>query len=256
VLTDLREATASIVFARSLAGHVLVSGRGTSVIVAEVEKRTGQSMRLAVPAGRYLVHLRQPQAVALAEADLPWGGTVHVTERSLTAQSYQSVVQKGSALEIRRQRLELWGGWQSAILSGMGGTALLALGYGWRFAPLELGARVMWSSTSFDTVDSRAQTSILALGLRLAYEQPLQRIDLSVHGLFEESYWRQRVTRLGQRTAFVPAVGVGVGARVPLWRRWFGAAAVEGLLHAVSVESTGRSVRPNARGMLSLGLAL
>ncbi|MBI4510661.1 MAG: caspase family protein [Deltaproteobacteria bacterium] len=254
-LTDLREAAAKIQLDSRIEGQVVVTQRGSPLIVVEAQKRAGQALRVAVPAGRYLVHVRKPDAVHVAEVDLPWGGSADVKPEQLVPMSYQSVLTKGGLLEIRRHRLETGGTLQSAVLSGMGAGAGAHVAYGLRFAPLEVEVRVSGSRDSFQAVDTRVDTSLVAMGLVVAYERPLRRLDLRVLGFLEESYWRQEIDKEGLRTALVPGLGVGAGLRIPLRGPLYAAVTGEGVLYLPEIQGVGRTARASARGRLTVGVA-
>src|SRR5262249_25416955 len=104
VLTDLREAEARILLDPALVGHLLVTEQRSPLVVVETDKRAGVPLALALPRGRYLVHLRRQDAVYLADVTLPWGGQVALRPKDLSARSYQEVAQKGEVIELRRMR--------------------------------------------------------------------------------------------------------------------------------------------------------
>jgi len=255
VVSELRQALATLEIGNELAGHLVVSERGTRLIVAEAEKAAGRPLRLAVPSGRYVVYLRAPSEVGAAEVDIPWGGSATLGAEQFTSHSYQSVAQKGTLIEVRRQRLVLEGGVQSPAVSGMGATPLGRLEYSFRFAPVELGLRLQYLHSRFDTVDTRAATTVVGLGALLAHEAVLRQVDVRLWVFFEEGWWRQAVDKEGVRTAMTPTFGAGAGVRVPVLNPLFASLGIEGLLHVPQVQDRGAVVRGGVRATLGVGIA-
>ncbi|MHB8879130.1 MAG: caspase family protein [Myxococcaceae bacterium] len=255
VLSRLRDAVATIHLAAPLEGHLVVSERGSPLIVAEAEKLSGQPMRIAVPSGRYRVHLRSPEAVRVAEAELPWGGTADLTPERFTALSYQSVAQKGALLEVRRHRLQVEAMLQSEATLGMGATLVARLEYGLRFAPFEVGLWLHATHWTIAAVDTTAATTVLGVGVVLSHEWALRRVDWRLFGAFEEEWWRQVVEKEGVRDAFAPTLAVGTGLRVPFLDRLFASLSLEGLLHFANVEGKGSTTSPGVRVSVGAGVA-
>lgn len=254
VLTDLREGVARLQFDDALDGRVVVTERSSSHVVAETTKRGGESLELALPTGRYMVHLREPKSVFIAEVALPWGGNVTLSKEDMVRHSYQAVAQKGGIVEINRQRVRLGGGVQSAIVDGMGATPVARVAYGYKAAPFEIGARLVASYKSFPTVDTTVDASIFGAGLFFAYEYPLSVIDVRAWVVFEGQYWRQDVNLQGARSSSVFGGGLGAGVRVPIHWNFFGEASVESLIYLPNLEGRGRKPSATLAGDVAVGI--
>ncbi|MFH0901465.1 MAG: caspase family protein, partial [Pseudomonadota bacterium] len=253
ILTDLREGAARVSFAASIAGRVVITERDSPLVVAEVDKRENDHLWLALPAGRYLVHVRKPQAVYLAEVTLPWGGDTSLAPGDLVPRSYQEVAQKDGVVTLRRHRLEVVAALESPMLAGMGATPSLGLGYSAKLAPWELGIRIGVAQSSFGAVDTIVDNRISKAGFFLAYERPARRIDLLWWLVGEGQYWEQTIHKGRTRRALVPAVGLGVGLRVPLHSRIYGKLFIEGLACLPGTEDSSRSFSPVLNGGIAVG---
>lgn len=252
VLADLRDGAARVTIASPLAGHVVIVERGASWILVEGDKRQGRALTFAVPPGRYLVHLRRPDAVYVAEVSLGWGGERTIDDDALSARSYQEIAQKGGALELYPHRLRLAASVTSPPLVGMGAVAGARLRYGWKPGAWEVGleAGASWAHT--DAVDTEIETSILGGGLFVCRETPWGRLDLrgclSVRG----ERWTQDVAKAGRRASGVGRAGLGLGVRVPLGQRFFLEPTLEGEL----VVLRGADDQAEARPVLGVDLAI
>jgi hypothetical protein len=249
VLSDLREGAARLTFDSAMTGYLLITEKSTSLVVAETNKRADVPLHLALPAGRYLVHLRDEAQIAFAEVSLPWGGEVALSADDLTATSYQEVAQKGGTLEVHTQRLRIGAGVQSAIVGGMGPVAVLHAGYAIKLAPFELGVRVIGAQKSFDTIDTRVRADLIGAGFIAGWDYPLPRFDVRVWLVGEGQYWRESVAKLGVREAGVFGAGAGAGLRIPIFGSVFAETDLESIVYFPSVEGSGRSERPT----LSIG---
>ena len=167
VLTDLREGSARLELTNEMQGHVVITERESPVVLLEATKRPSTPLSLALPTGRYLVHLRQPTAVYLAEVTLPWGGTIRLDTDDMTPRSYQAVAQKGGVLEVNRHRLRVGGGVRTPAVAKMGALPFATLAYGYDAGLLEFGVRLTGLRKTFDAVDTEIQTSILGVGVSL-----------------------------------------------------------------------------------------
>jgi len=74
VLTRLADRAATLVFAEEQEGTYSVVALGSGETVARVEKQPGESERIGLPAGRYVVRKVRRTDVLVGEVDLIWGG--------------------------------------------------------------------------------------------------------------------------------------------------------------------------------------
>lgn len=256
VLTELQEASALLTIDRGLDGYLVVSERDSPLVVVETEKRAGQALRLALPSGRYHVHLRRPNAVYLTDVTLPWGGRAVLGIHDFVPRSYQEVAQKGGLIEIHRHRLRAGVAVTSPIVAGMDALVAARVGYGVKLGPIELALRLTASETTFHAIDTVARTTIAGAALLVTYERPLKKLDLRLWLVGEGQYWRQQVAELGTHHSAVFGVGIGLGLRIPIATRLFAEGSIEGMGYFPTVTNTGTTFRPAAVGELGLGLLL
>ena len=253
ILSDLRRASALLQVDAGLSGHLVVSERGSSQIFVEAEKRSGQIMNLALPAGRYRLHLRKPQAVYMADLSLHWGGRQLVRLKDLSARSYQTVSQKGQRLELHRQRIRLGLSIQSGLVEGMGPLGMARFSYGVQVAPLEFILRLGYGGKTFTTVDTKVQSEIYASEILAAYDIPLGITDLRFWLLASAQVWRQFVSKQGVRKQTVFGAGLGLGLRVPLYARLFSEVSLELMSIFPEIQNQGRQAELSVLGEISLG---
>ncbi len=254
VLTDLRESAASLRLPPEVHGQVVVTEKGSRFIVAEADKHAGQSLQLALPAGRYQVHVRRRSAVWLADASLPWGGQVLLSEDDFQARSYQTVALKGEELEIHPRALALGAGLSSPPQRGAPPAPFARLYLGWRLGSFEVGPRLVNWRARLQAVDTRVTTTALGAGLVLAYERPFSRADLRGFVAAEVQRWWQQVDRQGGRRSTVAGLTLGAAVRLPLVARTFAQLSLEGgpQLHPRDARGQAR-LRLQVSGDLGLG---
>ena len=94
VLTQLG-GLAGLLFPESADGTFLVYDRDRDQVVGEVEKRPGQTRRLSLPAGRYVVKKREAQHLMLAELELKPREQRVVTSDAFVPVAFEDDVTKG-----------------------------------------------------------------------------------------------------------------------------------------------------------------
>jgi uncharacterized caspase-like protein len=253
VLTSLREASATLLLASELEGHLTVAETGSPLALVELSKRAGDALPLALPNGRYVVHLRKESVVYVGEVVLPWGGVERLGAEQLSARSYQTVSQKGGRVDVYSHRLQLGLMLQSPIARGMGMVPLAQAQYGHRLGSFELAARLLAGRVGLEAIDTTVTTTLLGGGLAFAYEQPVGLVDLRGWVTAEVQLWQQSIALAPSRGSTLFGLGVGVGVRVPIWRQTFAELAAETLTYAVAVEGDGQSLRPTGAIRLSVG---
>jgi hypothetical protein len=253
VLTDLREADARLSFDPSLYGEVLVTERGSEQVVVEANKVEHAPLELALPTGRYRVHLRRPASVALAEVNLPWGGDVLISADDLETTSYQAVAQKGGEVELYRNRLRVGATIESAPIDGMGVLPGVRAGYGRNIDAFELAVRASFAMRSFDTIDTRISSRWISGGAQLTYEVPWSVIDLRAWLAVDGVYVLQRIEREGSRRASAFTASLGAGARIPIYGSMFVEAGAETRTYFLRLEGDDRSPRTTIGAQLALG---
>ncbi len=94
VLADLQPATAALVFPAGIGGSYSVFDVGRRTFVGEVSAG-GHDTRLALKPGNYLVQVRHPTFLQVAEVRLHQGEVVRTTELVFTAVEYEDDTAKG-----------------------------------------------------------------------------------------------------------------------------------------------------------------
>ena len=153
VLTELHRGKGHVTFAREMEGRFVLASLPRPEILLEFQKRPGEELSVAVPAGTYV--LRQPQGfrVAMQEIELPYGGTAQVDGKQLVVHDFAEVALKGSGLEFHPNSLQISGALAGPPIDGT--PALLQLGAAYRLALGELwgAVGVETGHTSFQAVD-------------------------------------------------------------------------------------------------------
>lgn len=121
VLTEPLRHRSAVLFPPDTEGLFTVASLPEPNVLLEVDKRAGRALRLAVPAGRYVVRKRLGARVALATLELPYGGEVTVDERAMVERSWSEVALKGGEVDLRASTLLLVGGFQSGAIPQTGG---------------------------------------------------------------------------------------------------------------------------------------
>jgi uncharacterized caspase-like protein len=89
ILTSLRESSALLTLDKDLEGHIIVTEIDSTLAAVELDKRAGTAIPVALPNGRYVVHLRGEYAVGIAELVLPWGGRRSLGIDDFSPRSYR-----------------------------------------------------------------------------------------------------------------------------------------------------------------------
>jgi hypothetical protein len=254
VLTDLREGGAELRLDASVSGHVVITERGSPLVVVESDEPAGTTLSFALPKGHYLVHVRKPNAVHLAEISLPWGGSITLGAHNFVARSYQEVAQKGAFIRLRRQRLWVSGAVASGVLDGIDAAGWVRLGYGVTLGPVELAGRLSYSRSAFHAVDTNLVANVLSAALLVTWERPLRRLDLRLSLIGEGQSWWESVARAGRRQAAVFGGGVGAGLRIPLWGRLFAETELDLMVYFPNVEDRGTQARASVLADAGLGV--
>ncbi len=96
LLTDLREAKATLTFSGGLEGRYAVFDETRRQFVAEVDKSAGSDFKLTVIPGNYLVQQRYPTHLEVAEVTLRDGGDERLDAERFSPVEYERDLAKGS----------------------------------------------------------------------------------------------------------------------------------------------------------------
>ncbi|MCP4805459.1 MAG: caspase family protein [Proteobacteria bacterium] len=104
VLADLEPAQSALVFPTQLTGTFAVFDVGRSTFVGEVTAG-GADRKLAVRPGRYLVQVRRPTHLYVAEVKVPKDGTINLAHATFEPVEYEEDTAKGAVeKKIRKAR--------------------------------------------------------------------------------------------------------------------------------------------------------
>ncbi len=269
VLTEPRKAQSALLFPAQMEGRFVVHSIPRANVVAEVEKVAGRPLRLAVPAGRYVVRKRKGRSAGLTEVEIPFGGERQIQDRELVWRDFTEVALKGGSLELRPWSVLLGGAVQTAAVEGTGARWLPQVavrrtqGAWWGTASLG-GTQAGYRGVRLDITERS-----MALGLSAGYRWlswpviPHVGLGLELAGM-EQSFLRDReeeLRRVGhgplaKQRAVSPAVGLVVGAEVPLPGPMFSLVQVRAGGRHLEVTNAGvsRQLHPDVQGSVQVGM--
>jgi hypothetical protein len=149
VLTEPKRARAQVSFDEALEGRFVLVRIPDANVVAEVHKKKGRTLKLAVPPGRYLVRHNAGFKVGLQELELPYGGVAVVDGRAFVVRDFSEVAMKGGHAEFHPNAIALSMG---VVTTPIGGTpARWYAGLQYRFAVgvFWLSAEGLFGQTSY-----------------------------------------------------------------------------------------------------------
>ncbi len=95
VLTDVSQGRSGLVFPAPLAGRYMLFDTRRARVAAEIEKEVGQSRRLALPAGRYVIKKRQSDHLLTATFELADGAFHWIDESTMRKVAFEDDPIKG-----------------------------------------------------------------------------------------------------------------------------------------------------------------
>ena len=185
VLTRIPDAAAGLILPEELEGVYTVVSVGNGQVVARVDKQPGETRRLALPTGRYLVRKVRREDVLLAELDLVWGGDRWIDDAQMSSVDLGDPLARGgwaprplrlsgrfaaSTPFIQENPWTLGG--ELELRARLRPTLALAV-----VAGHQRGSRYEWSG--------QLRSDATRGGLGLYSERHLRRFDLTVGGGFE-----------------------------------------------------------------------
>ena len=229
VLTRLPQRASGLILPEELEGTYTVVSVSSGSVVARVEKQPGESRRLALPAGRYVVRKVRREDALIAEVNLVWGGDRWIDDRQMATVALGDPLARGG-WNIRPVRLtarttlstplfpnnpalagvEIEG--RYLIRPGLSVSGFVSPGRGYR-AEDWAGHLTAWSTR---------------LGAGVMLERHLPRLDLSVGGGPQAAMLSQRVDYLEfeedddidaevfEARQTVPGVWAGGGVHLPI----------------------------------------
>ncbi|MFY2558221.1 caspase family protein [Corallococcus terminator] len=247
-LTTLSRAHAQLELPPSVGDSVVLVDERTLQVMAEVEPRAEESVRVALPSGRYRVQVRRGAQVLYGKVYLPWGEKQRLNPEALEVRTLALHQRKGALLEASTWRLQAalgagrsstqLGGWgpQVAVLLARESTGGLGLSF---LGGLTLGA------TRGSTLEQRLEQVELGLWSGLGLAGSVGRVWAGAHagvgvlGLTQRATspdaerrrelglpaWRTR-TGAGAATFATLSAEVPVGASTGLFARLGGHVAL------------------------------
>jgi hypothetical protein len=180
VLTRIPSRAAGLLLPEELEGTYTVVSVGSGQVVARVEKKPGESRRLALPPGRYLVRKVRREDVLLSEVDLVWGGDRMVDDRQMTSVELGDPLARGGwtdkpvRLSVRGTAGTRWILGNPAAFGAEGAVR-------WRLAPrLRLDTFGGYARGEREEWEGFVELTTLRAGAGLAGEWHRERLDLSV----------------------------------------------------------------------------
>lgn len=149
VLTRTSSVGSGLMFASGAAGRYIVTTALGGDLVAEIGKTQARAVRLALPAGRYLVRKPEGAFVRVGEAVVLPNTLATVRDQDLEQVPYTEVARRGPGVS-RQWSLELGMQLHTATLRGAGLTPLLAAMLVREHGALELSLGVSAGYTRFD----------------------------------------------------------------------------------------------------------
>jgi hypothetical protein len=231
-LTRPGGARSALVFPPATAGRYVVTTAFGGELIAELDKAPGRLLRLALPAGRYLVRKPEGAFVRVGEALVLLGAQASVRDEDMEQVPYAEVARRGAAAP-RVWALELGPAAHSATVAGAGFTPGLAVMLQRERGPLVFAAGVEAARTEFAgralTVKqyelwARGETR---LGEPLGWTLPYLGVALSV-GVLQQELVRARERQvqltfggqgLDSRTGLAVRLELVLGIELPLSAR-------------------------------------
>jgi hypothetical protein len=214
VLTEPARSDSALIFPPATEGLFVVTSQPRPDVMIELDKRSGEPLRLAVPAGHYLVRRRAGRSVGLSNVDLPFGGEARVDERAFRSVDYREAALKGGYVELRPGLLSVLGGAGQGAVAGTGAGGLFGAAYrhdldAWFAEAGALAGERRYRGVGL-SIDEWAASPFLAFGWR-SLSLP---VTLQIGGVVETPLVRQAMTRDQEAQ-----IGRDLGLR-PLPSRW------------------------------------
>ncbi|MHB8874523.1 MAG: caspase family protein [Myxococcaceae bacterium] len=235
VLSRPNTATSAVVFPAGMEGNFVIASAPSPEIVAEVDKRAGRPLRLAVPPGRYLLRKHMGHRVAVVELELPFGGERVVDEEAMTVRHFSEVALKGGSLELHPWGAMAVGAVASAPIEGTAARWAAGLGVRRTSGSSWISAQLNFGATGYHAVGLTTGENLFAAelgaGYRLQWNPLVPYAGVAVGaGLHRQWYTRdseediRRITGAGalpSRSTLALSFGPVVGIEVPLPARAF-----------------------------------
>ena len=196
VLTRIPSRAAGLLLPEELEGTYTVVSVGSGQVVARVEKAPGESQRLALPPGRYLVRKVRREDVLLGEVDLVWGGDRMVDDRQMTAVELGDPLARGGWTD-RPLRLSLRGTAATPFIVGNPGSLGGEVALRARLSPrLRFDTFAGYSNGEREEWEGYLELRMARAGLGLSGQWHRQRLDVSLGGGLQGTLVQQSIESL------------------------------------------------------------
>ena len=229
VLTRIPSRAAGLVLPAELEGTYTIVSVASGQVVGRVEKKPGESRRVALPPGRYMVRKVRREDVLLSELDLAWGGDRMLDDGQMTRVELGDPLARGGWSD-RPVRLSARGTGATSYLPGNPGSFGGEVAGRFRLSPrlradtfvgVARGEREEWEGwLSLRTIHA---------GAGVVGEWHRNRLDLSVGGGVEAVHVHQFIetlayehedepleTTLVDREQLVPGAWLQAGVHLPV----------------------------------------
>lgn len=227
VLSRPRRARSTVILPAAPDARFLIYQAATHRVFAEVWGKTGQVVSVALPKGRFVIHLRSASDNAVAEVHLPYGGTRSVARADFSSRPIAQLAQKGGGVVVRPHELEVN---YSLGIHSLGAALQHSIGvrYGYRAWPtLILNLRIMATATAFEHGSNQVIDRALGGAIGLEGRVPLtEGVELRLGGVLGAYYLSRAQTdnRVSKALVYAsegvaPTVGIFAGPQITLSRQ-------------------------------------
>lgn len=267
VLTRPNTATSAVIFPAQMEGNFVLASTPSPDVVAEVDKRAGRPLRLAVPPGRYLLRKRMGHKVGVVELELPFGGERVVDDESMAVLHFSEVALKGGTLELHPWGAMAVGGLSSAPIEGTNPRWGAGVGVRRTTGPVWMQGQVSFGAAEYRGVQLTTSETLFAAsvsgGYRLQWNPVVPYVGLAVGGgVLRQTYVRdgeddiRRITGAGalpSRSTSAFDFGPVLGIEVPLPFRAFALLEAQGQLRRLPA-TTQAEWTTGGSGRVALGV--
>ncbi len=227
VLTRIRTHASGLILPEELEGTYTVVAVGTGQVVSRIEKRPGETRRLALSPGRYLVRKVRREDVLLAELDLVWGGDRWIDDGQMASVALGDPLARGG-WNGRPVRLGVRGTASPSMLEGLPAMVGVELEPRVRIRPsLSVVGQIGTSRGHRFELSGRLRFAQHRLALGLGMERQLRSVDASVEAGPLLAQLRQRVNALDldeevvgtvvfEASQWVPGAWLQAGVHLPV----------------------------------------
>ncbi|MCB9647044.1 MAG: caspase family protein [Deltaproteobacteria bacterium] len=259
VLTWLRDDLAYLVLPEGASGEFLIRGQGADGVVAEIAKAPARPVRVALPAGAYVVSKVRAGRYWAAEVEVEAGHSTTFDEASMQSRPLAVLAAKGGRAPAGR--LEAAYRVTQGYLTDAGLQHGLRAAYSRRVGPVELGVVATWGHAAYAREDGiQVDLDQLGAGLLAQVRRPVLPWLALVGGAELQLAWVSQRGQLGGSSPealrdLVLPLTLRAGAEVPL-QDWLHLVLV-GHLDLVGLrQAEGVTVRPTGGGELGVGVSL